>query len=132
MGKLLFMLTFDHGYVPFVVITILSFPPLWFITGFVTRVTRRMLLVEQELITVPEHLRSSPVFSGVRGTLSLVFYTLFCRSLFSPLSVFLLSLCCTCLSFDLRNQNNIIHIFFFFKFVILSIWCILYRHFYKI
>jgi hypothetical protein len=34
------------------------------ITGFVTRLTRQVPLVEQELL--PEHLRSPPVFSGVR------------------------------------------------------------------
>ena len=39
-----------------------------FITGFVTRLTRRV----QELPTLPEHLSSLPVFSGVRLTRSLV------------------------------------------------------------
>ena len=42
-------------------------------TGFVTRLTRRMPLVEQELLTLPEHLSSLPVFSGVRVTRSLVY-----------------------------------------------------------
>ena len=37
-----------------------------------TRLARRVLLVEQELPTLPEHLSSSPVFSGVRVTQSLV------------------------------------------------------------
>jgi hypothetical protein len=32
----------DHGYVPFVVIIILSFPHQWFIIGFVIRVIRRL------------------------------------------------------------------------------------------
>ena len=49
-----------------------SFPHSWLITGFVTRLTRRMSLVEQELLTLLEHLSSSPVFSGVRVTRSLV------------------------------------------------------------
>jgi hypothetical protein len=35
-----------------------------FITGFVTRITRLVPLVEQELLTLPEHLISPPVFSG--------------------------------------------------------------------
>jgi len=35
------------------------------ITGFVTRVTQWVRLVEQELLTLPEHLSSPPVFSGV-------------------------------------------------------------------
>ena len=39
---------------------------------FVTRLTRRVPLVEQELMTLPEHLCSSPVFCGVRITRSLV------------------------------------------------------------
>jgi hypothetical protein len=40
---------------------------------FVTRLTRRVPLVEQELLTLPEHLSSPPVFSGVRVTRSLVY-----------------------------------------------------------
>ena len=43
-----------------------------FITGFVTRLTRRVSLVEQELPTLPKHLSSPPVFSGVRVSRSLV------------------------------------------------------------
>jgi len=43
-----------------------SFPHSWFITGFVTRLTRLVPLVDQELPTLPEHLSSLPVFSGVR------------------------------------------------------------------
>jgi hypothetical protein len=46
----------DHGYVPFVVNTFRSFPHSWLITGFVTRLTRRLSLVEQELATLSEHL----------------------------------------------------------------------------
>ena len=55
----------------------LNFPRSWIITGFVTRLTRRMSLVEQELPTIPEHLHSPPVFSGVRDTRSLVLYVCF-------------------------------------------------------
>ena len=62
----------DHGYVPFVVSTSRSFPHSWLVTGFVTRLTRRVPLVEQELLTLPEPLSSPPVFSGVRVTRSLV------------------------------------------------------------
>ena len=39
-----------------------------FITGFVRRVARRMPLVEQEQLTVPEHLCLRPVFGGFRST----------------------------------------------------------------
>ena len=42
------------------------------ITGFVSRLTRRVSLVEQELFTLLEHLSSPPVCSGVRVSRSLV------------------------------------------------------------
>jgi hypothetical protein len=64
--------TNDHGYVLLVVNTSRSFHRSWLITGFVTILTRRVSLVEQELHTLPEHLSSSPVFNGVRVTPSLV------------------------------------------------------------
>jgi hypothetical protein len=56
--------TYDHGCVPSVVNTSRSIPYSWLITVFVTRLTRRMSLVEQELFTIPE-------LSGVRVTRSL-------------------------------------------------------------
>jgi hypothetical protein len=58
-----------------VVNTSRSFPHSRLITGFVTRLTRRMPLVE--LLTLSEHLSSPPVFSGVRVTRSLVLYVCF-------------------------------------------------------
>ena len=61
-----------HEYVTFVVNTSRVFPHLLLITGFVTRLTRQVPLVEQELLTLPEHLSSPPAFSGVRVTRSLV------------------------------------------------------------
>ena len=67
----------DHGYVPLIVNTFGSFPHSWLITEFVTRVTRWVPLVEQELLTLPKHLSSPPVFSGVRVTRSLVLYVYF-------------------------------------------------------
>ena len=54
---------------------------------FVTRVTLRVPLVEQELLPHPKHLRSPPIFSVVCVTRSLVFSVLFCRSLFVLLSL---------------------------------------------
>jgi hypothetical protein len=66
-----------HGYVPLVVNTSWSFPHSRFITGFITRLTRRVSLVEQELLTLPEHLNSASVFTGVRVTRSLVLYICF-------------------------------------------------------
>jgi hypothetical protein len=70
-------ITNDHGYVPFVVSTSRSFPHSRLVTGFVTRLTRRVPLVEQKLLTLAEHLSSLPVFSGVRVTWSLVLYVCF-------------------------------------------------------
>jgi hypothetical protein len=64
--------TKDYGYVPLVLSTSWSFLHSWLITGFVTRLTRRVQLVKQELLTFPEHLSSSLVISGVRVTRSLV------------------------------------------------------------
>ena len=55
----------------------------WHIIGFVTRVTRRVSLVEQEL---------PPVFSGVHVTRSLVFCVVFCRSLFFLVSFIVMAI----------------------------------------
>ena len=45
-------------------------------------------LVEKELLTLPEHLSSTPIFNGVRVTRSLVLCVMFCRSLFVLLYFF--------------------------------------------
>jgi len=44
--------------------------------------------VERELFTLPEHLRSHPVISGVRAEQSLVFCVVFYRSWFVILLFF--------------------------------------------
>ena len=54
---------------------------------------RRVSHVEQELRTLSEHTSSPPLFSGVRVTRSLVFFVMFCRSLFVPLSFKTFSFC---------------------------------------
>jgi len=64
------------------------FPHSWLITVFVTRVTRRVPFVDQQLFTLPEHMSLSPVVSGVRVTWPLVLCVMFCRSLFVLLSFF--------------------------------------------
>jgi len=69
--------TNDHGYVLLVVNTSRFFPHSRLITGFVTRLTRRVTIVEQELLTLPEHMSSPAVFSGVRVTRSLTLYVCF-------------------------------------------------------
>jgi hypothetical protein len=48
--------------------------------------------VEQELPTLPEHLSSPPVFSGVRVTRSLVLYVCFVERCLSACTFFLLAL----------------------------------------
>jgi hypothetical protein len=84
----------DHGYVPLLVSTSRSFLHSCLITEFVTRVTRRMPLMEQKPLNVSEHLSSSPVFSGVRVARSLVLCVVFCRPLFLLLVFFLLAIVC--------------------------------------
>jgi hypothetical protein len=72
---------------------------------FVTRVTRCVSPVEQELLTLPEYLTLSPVCSGVRVARFLVFYVVFfyrCLS-FCPFVLFLLSIE---LSFFLRFTGS--------------------------
>ena len=61
--------------------------------------------MEQELLTLPEHLSSPPVFSGVRVTQSLVLYVCFVdRCLF-----FVLLLLAVVLSVLLRFTNSFFH-----------------------
>ena len=69
-----------------------SFPLSWLITGFVYRLTRRVPLVEHELLILPGHLRSPPVFSEVRVAQSLILCVCFvdrCLSFCPVLSVLL-------------------------------------------
>jgi len=89
------------GYVPLVVNTSRSFPHSRLITEFVTRLTRRVPLVEQKLLTHPEHLSSPPVFSGGSCYSIISFMCMFCRSLFVLLSFFFWPLCCL-FFFDIR------------------------------
>jgi len=52
----------------------------------------RVSLMEQELPTLREHMSSTPVFSGVRITRSLVLGVVFCISLLVLLSFFILAI----------------------------------------
>jgi hypothetical protein len=85
-----------------VVNTSRSFPCSWLITGFVSRLTRWVSLVEQELPTLLNHLSSHPVFSGASVTRSLVFIRMFCRSLFALFCSFFLWLLCCRFFFDIQ------------------------------
>ena len=75
--------TKNHKYVPFVVITIWSFSRSWFITEIVARVTRRVQLEEQKLVTLPEHLGSPTSFTCLKGVRVLMskytFVILYCE-----------------------------------------------------
>jgi hypothetical protein len=64
-----------------------SFPHSWLITGFVVRSTRRLSLVEQDLLTLPGHLSSPRVFIGSCFSI-FSFICTFCRSLFVLLYFF--------------------------------------------
>jgi hypothetical protein len=75
-----------YYYIPLIVNTSWSFPHSWLITGFVTRVTRHVPHVEKSYLSFQSSL---PMCSGVRVARSLVFYVIFCRSLFVILSFFL-------------------------------------------
>jgi hypothetical protein len=54
-----------------------NIPHSWVSTGSVTRLTQRVSLVEQELLTLSEHLSSPPVFNEVRVTWSIVWCVCF-------------------------------------------------------
>ena len=89
--------TTDDGYVPLVANTSLSFPHSWLITGFATRLTRLVWLMEQELLTHPEYMSSTPVFSGVRIIRSFALYVCFVDRCFS-FYVFSVGHCVVCSS----------------------------------
>jgi hypothetical protein len=63
------LLLYDHGYIPLIISTSQFFPNSCINTGFVTRVSQRMPLMKQELLTLPEHPSSPSVFSVVRCAL---------------------------------------------------------------
>ena len=61
-------------------------------------VTRRMSHVEQELLTLPQHLKSTLGFSGISVARSLVFCAMLCRSLCVLFVIFLFGHCVVCSS----------------------------------
>ena len=71
-----------------------------------SRITRRLSLVEQELLNLPEHKSSPPSFSGIRVAQSLCFRVVFCRWLFVLLSPFSYGHCIFCPSmYSLVSSN---------------------------
>ena len=86
-----------HGYFPLAVKTSRSFLHSRLFTLFLTRLTRRLPLVYQEQLTLPEHMSSPLDFNGVRITRSLVLYgCLLERCL--PFSTFSFGPCVVCSS----------------------------------
>jgi len=83
--------TIYHGYVMFVVITILGHDLL---PGLPTKATRRVPLLEQDYLIIPEYLSSHMIVSGVRIAQSSCFCVALCKSLFVPLFVFFFSFLC--------------------------------------
>lgn len=57
-------------------------PVLSTFNGFVTRVTQRVPLVEEEVLPFLQHLRQPLVFSWIRVVPSLLLCVVYCRSLF--------------------------------------------------
>ena len=72
-----------------------------YLLSFVAKVTQRVPLVEQEILTLPEHPSSLPVFSGVHVAQFLVFCVVFCRLL---IALFLLTKCKTTMNFCLSTS----------------------------
>jgi hypothetical protein len=87
---------------------------------FMLNITRRVPLVEHELLTIPVHLSSPPVFSGVRVTRSLVLCEMLCRSSVVFLSFFCWSL--RCLFIDLRILIFKLVFVFCFHFMLVLTW----------
>ena len=86
-------------------------------TGFVvTWATRRVPYVEQDLLTLPEHLRSPLDFGGVRVAYFLVFYVVSCVLFF------------VCLSFSFL----VMALSVYFRFMSLTVPLVLSSLFYKI
>jgi hypothetical protein len=81
-----------------------SIPLSWLITGFVTILTRRVSLVEQELLTLPDHLSSPTILSGVRVTWSLLLYVCFVNRCLS-FCTFSFGHCAVCSSSIYRFGN---------------------------
>jgi hypothetical protein len=78
-----------------------SFPHSWLITGFVTRLTRRVHKWSRNCY----HLSSCPVFIGVRVGQSLVFCVVFCISLLVIVSLLYWPLHCHFLITSLVSSN---------------------------
>ena len=101
-------------------------PPINVIRQFLL-LLRRVSLVEQELLTLMEHMSSPPVFSGVRVDWSLVLCLMFCRSFFV---LFLLAIVLSVRWFtDLDNPFGIYKLCFVVSLVQID-WCLFLTDYY--
>ena len=75
---ILFLDQFSSKFTRFLGMRILSQSHSLLITAFVTRVTQRMPPEEQELLTLPEHLSSPPIFCRVCVAQSFFFLSVKC------------------------------------------------------
>jgi hypothetical protein len=94
------------------------------ITGGVTRFTRWVPLVEQELLTLPEHLSSPPVFSGVRVTRSLILCVCFVDRCLS-FSTFSFGHCFVCSSLIYRFW---LPLWYFQALLVKNTWILIFKH----
>ena len=113
-----------YGYVPLVVSTSQFFPHSWLITDFVTRLIRRVPLVEQKLLILREHLCSFSVFSWVRVTRSLVLFLCFIDRCLS-FCTFSFGDCVVCSSSDYDYPFGEFSEFSRLKKAIPKEWCVL-------
>ena len=88
-------LNFDHlttlNMIQYQVITIPSFPQSLFISSILKRVTQRVPLVEQKLLTLTKHLSSLPFFNEVLMLLSCSLLSL--STIICLIVLFLLTIC---------------------------------------
>ena len=101
--------TNDHGYVPLVVNTSLSFPHSWLIAGFVTRLTRRRVQQMDQELPLSWSICVYPGFKW--GSCYSIFSSMcmFCRSFFFLVSFFFWSLCCM-FFFDIRFWLHLLYL----------------------
>ena len=89
-----------HEYVPLVVSTSRSFPHSCLITVFVARLTRRVPLVEQELLSLSGAPEFIPGFKWGSRYSIFSFMCMFCRSMIVLLYLFFWPLCCRVTDYD--------------------------------
>ena len=95
----------------------LFFPQSWLIVDFLTRVTRRELLVEQELFALPGAHEFTTGFKWVRVVQSSVLRVVLCRHFFFSLFIFLLVIALFVLLQFTASDHIFVSTIFFLNFV---------------